>query len=81
MDLQRKGSELKALKDNPFFISVMEEIREELVNAEDAIINKVGLTDDEMFKAMFRIAVQRTLLTEIVNKMDQAILLAKNEGE
>ena len=81
MDIQRKGSELKALKDNPFFLSVIEEIREELVNAEDDLINKVGLTDMEMFKAMYRIAVQRTLLTEIVNKMDQAILLAKNEGE
>ena len=81
MEIQRRGSELKALIDNPFFLSVIEEIREELVNAEDALINKVGLTDKEMFKAMYRIAVQRTLLTEIVNKMDQAILLAKNEGE
>lgn len=81
MDIHRQASELKALLDNPFFMDAIDQVREDLINQEDAIITEGGLEPEKVYFEVQKLALSRVLLTAIVNKLEMVIMDSHNQQE
>ena len=65
----RYASYIEELLEGGVWGHISELLRERLVNQEDELMNKIGLSDEELFTAMKRIAGMRLLLTDLETEL------------
>ena len=79
MDIARHEYLIKELLDGGLWDEITNRLREKLTNHEDDLMTKIGLSDEELFTAMKRIATMRLLLTDVGSVLGELAIEASNE--
>lgn len=78
MDITRHEHLITELLEGGLWDEITQRLREQLTNQEDDLMTKIGLSDEELYTAMKRIATMRLLLTEVGKTLGELAIEVSN---